>query len=200
MARLHVKSPMTAILYSEGRDVDPVMARLARTLQACDVRLAGFVQCNLPRAGRRRCDMALQELSSGEIIGISQDRGPEARGCHLDVGELLRGMQLGRQALFHKPDLLLINKFGKTEGEGGGFRPLIAQAFELGVPVLIAVPWRNIDSWRLFSGNSAAEIILETQGLAEMLVCAALGLEPRNESEVSGHGFDQGPIPRYGNR
>ncbi|MGL5114988.1 MAG: DUF2478 domain-containing protein [Beijerinckiaceae bacterium] len=161
MARLHSGSPITAILYSEGRDVDLVMVRLAHMLLASGVRLSGFVQCNLPRAGRRRCDMALRELSSGEIIGISQDRGPEARGCHLDVSELLRGMQLGRQALAQKPDLLLINKFGKTEGEGGGFRPLIAEAIELGVPVLIAVPWRNIDGWRAFSGELSAEVAID---------------------------------------
>ena len=160
MARLRLKSPITAILYSEGRDVDRVMARLACRLQASDVRLAGFIQYNLPHAGRRRCDMALRELSSGEIIGISQDRGPEARGCHLDVSELLRGMQLGRQALAQQPDLLLLNKFGKAEGEGGGFRPLIAEAIELGVPVLIAVPWRNIDSWRIFSGDLSTEILV----------------------------------------
>ena len=85
MAHLNPRSPITAILYSEGRDVDPVMARLASRLAESGVRIAGFVQCNLPRADRRRCDMALQEISSGEIIGISQDRGPLARGCHLNA-------------------------------------------------------------------------------------------------------------------
>jgi nucleoside-triphosphatase THEP1 len=172
MSHLNPRSPITAILYSEGRDVDPVMARLASRLAESGVRIAGFVQCNLPRADRRRCDMALQEISSGEIIGISQDRGPLARGCHLNVSELLRGMQLGREALAQRPDLLLINKFGKTEGEGGGFRPLIAEAIELGVPVLIAVPWRNIDSWRAFSGELSTEVAIDD------LVASPLGIDP----------------------
>ncbi|MBX9911026.1 MAG: DUF2478 domain-containing protein [Beijerinckiaceae bacterium] len=176
MAHLNPRSPITAILYSEGRDVDPVMARLASRLAESGVRIAGFVQCNLPRADRRRCDMALQEISSGEIIGISQDRGPLARGCHLNVSELLRGMQLGREALAQRPDLLLINKFGKTEGEGGGFRPLIAEAIELGVPVLIAVPWRNIDSWRAFSGELSTEVAIDD------LVASPSGIDPAQRS------------------
>jgi nucleoside-triphosphatase THEP1 len=196
MARLHPKSPITAILYSEGRDVDPVMDRLAQALEARGVRLAGFVQRNLPRAGRRRCDMALQEISSGEIIAISQDRGPLARGCQLDVSELLRGLQLGRKALARKPDLLLINKFGKTEGEGGGFRPLIAEALELDVPVLVAVPWRNIDSWRLFSSDMSTEIALETLVGAEMQINVALGLDAGDESELNRHGFETEALSR----
>lgn len=171
MSHLNPKSPITAILYSDGREVDPVMVRLSHALQQTGVRMAGFIQSNHPRAGRR-CDMALQEISSGEIISISQDRGPLARGCHLDVSELLRGMQLGRQALAQKPDLLLINKFGKTEGEGGGFRPLIAEAIELGVPVLIAVPWRNIDSWRAFSGELSTEVAIDD------LVIGPSGIDP----------------------
>jgi nucleoside-triphosphatase THEP1 len=161
MVRLRPKTPITAILYSAGRDVDPVMDHIARLLKGEGLRLAGFVQRNEPRLGRRRCDMVLEELASSEIIGISQERGPLARGCHLDVSELLRGVELARQALAQKPDLLLINKFGKAEGEGGGFRPLIADAVELGVPVLVAVPWRNVDSWRLFSRELSAEIRIE---------------------------------------
>ncbi len=131
--------------------------------------------CNAPRPGRHRCDMVLQELASGEVIGISQDRCPLARGCHLDISELLRGMELARRALAQKPDLLFINKFGKSEGEGGGFRPLIADAVALGVPVLVAVPWRNIDSWRLFSGELSTEIALEHLAGSEMRISTFFG-------------------------
>lgn len=161
MSRLAPVSPIIAITYSEGRDVDPVMVRTAARLADLGYRLAGFIQTNTPRPARRRCDMILEELTSGERIGISQDRGPMARGCMLDVGELLRGMALARAALETGPDLLLINKFGKTEGEGGGFRPLLAEALVRDVPVLVAVPWRNIDSWRLFAGEFSTEITLE---------------------------------------
>ncbi len=104
--------------------------------------------------------MVLEEIASGECLPISQDRGPHARGCSLDVGQLLAAMQLVRAQLASRPDLLVLNKFGKTEAEGGGFRELIAEAIEEGISVLIAVPWRNIESWRLFTGGASREIVL----------------------------------------
>jgi nucleoside-triphosphatase THEP1 len=176
MSRLHPRTPITAILYSEGRDIDPLMQRIARLLESRGVRLAGFVQRNQPRPGRRRCDMLLEELASGKTIGISQDRGALARGCHLDVSELLRGMELGRRALSMQPDLLIINKFGKAEGAGGGFRPLIAEALDQAVPVLVAVPWRNIDSWRLFAADFSTAIPIEQLAGNEQQISVALGL------------------------
>jgi nucleoside-triphosphatase THEP1 len=176
MSRLHPRTPITAILYSEGRDIDPFMQCIARLLEGRGVRLAGFVQRNQPQPGRRRCDMLLEELASGQTISISQDRGALARGCHLDVSELLHGMELGRRALSMQPDLLMINKFGKAEGQGGGFRPLIAEALDHEVPVLAAVPWRNIDSWRMFAADLSTEIPIEHLAESNQLISAVLGL------------------------
>jgi nucleoside-triphosphatase THEP1 len=174
-------APITAILYSDGREVDPAMARIASLLGEAGVSLAGFVQRNEPREDRRRCDMVLEELASGMSIGISQDRGPMARGCHLDLGELLRGMELARAALGSNPDLMIINKFGKSEGEGGGFRPLMAEAVMAGVPLLVAVPWRNIDGWRLFAGDLATEIPVERIASAPDML-DALGFQLRGDA------------------
>jgi hypothetical protein len=81
---------------------------------------------------------------------------------------MARAMQLAMVALRAAPDLLVLNKFGKTEVEGGGFRTLIAAAIEQAVPVLIGVPYRNIDPWRAFAGELAREIHLS--GPADGLV------------------------------
>ncbi len=166
--------PVTAIIYSEGCKADPVMSRIATGLRHRGCALAGFLQRNAPRPGRRRCDMVLEDLATGTEIAISEDRGAMARGCHLDVSELLRGLALARQALDAGADLLIINKFGKTEGEGGGFRPLIAEALMRETPVLIAVPWRNIDGWRLFAGDLGEEIILDGRPGQAEAICAML--------------------------
>ncbi len=168
--------PIVALLYSEGRQVDPIMEMIARYLTEAGCALAGFLQRERPRIGRSRCDMVLEELASGEAIAISQDRGPNARGCRLDMGEMLRAMRIASEALAQRPDLVIINKFGKTEGEGGGFRPLIAEAMEAGVPILVAVPWRNIDGWRSFAGEFAVEHRAEDLANDAAAACRQLGL------------------------
>lgn len=89
---------------------------------------------------------------------------------------MLGAMARARAALETAPDLLIVNKFGKTECEGGGCRPLIAEAVERGVPVLVAVPWDNLDGWRRFAGDLAIEYGLEDAPLNTEMLCRHLGL------------------------
>ena len=161
MSRLLAAAAITAIVYHEGRDVDPVMRRLIDRLAEQSLSLAGFIQRDEWRPDRPRCDMILEDLSGGQAIKISEDRGAGARGCRLDPSELLRAMAAAREAIATRPDLLIVNKFGKTESEGGGFRDLIAEAVTQKVPTLVAVPWRNIDNWRRFAGDVAVEYRVE---------------------------------------
>lgn len=151
---------ITALVYTDSDLADRALREIALALIERGRHLAGLVQHNQPRPGRSRCDMVLEELSSGELVAISQDRGPLARGCALDIGQLLSAMELVRTPIAAGPDLVILNKFGKTEAEGGGFRDIIADVIARGIPLLMAVPWRNIDSWRLFAGDFAREIQL----------------------------------------
>ena len=117
--------------------------------------LAGIVQINVDRPGRRRCDMMVEDLSSGERVRISQDRGEMARGCRLDHGVLAAVVSAVEASLLRDVDILIINKFGKEEVEGRGFRHAIALALENETPVLIGVPARNAEAWRAFCGDDA---------------------------------------------
>lgn len=151
---------MTALIYTDSDAADALLRAIAIDLIERGYKLAGLVQHNQPRKGRSRCDMVLEDISGGELVPISQDRGPHARGCALDIAQLLQAMMLLRRSVEAGPDLVILNKFGKTESEGAGFRPLIAEVAAAGLLLLIAVPWRNIESWRLFAGDLSEEIVL----------------------------------------
>lgn len=154
---LRTSTPIVAIIYEDGRHVAPVMAGIATHLRRQGCSLAGLLQYDVARPGKSRCDMVLEDLASGRRVAISDDRGSGARGCRLDVDALLAAMGRARAALESRPDLLLVNKFGKTECEGGGLRPLIVSAMEREVPTLVAVPSGNLAGWRAFAGDLAAE-------------------------------------------
>lgn len=149
-------SAIHAIIYDEGA----ATAVLARSLVACwrrgGLRVAGLVEEDMPRSDRGVCDMILHELMSGERILISEYRGKEARGCRLDMGALLHAAELARGSLA-TADILILNKFGKIECEGGGLRSLIADALDRAVPIVIFVPRRNRDAWQTFAGPLAAQ-------------------------------------------
>lgn len=168
-------APITALVYSDSALADQLLRDIALHLTEQGWALAGLVQHNTPRPGRSRCDMILEELSSGELVGISQDRGPLARGCALDVSQLLTAMQMVRQSIKDLPDLVVLNKFGKSESEGEGFRPLLAELLDADIPILIAVPWRNIESWRQFAGEFSDEYPVEPGQIDAASFCRKLG-------------------------
>lgn len=176
MSRLTPAGPVLALVYSDSRVVQRSLDCVVDHLSGSGCRLAGFVQREKPNPGRSRCDMLLHDLAEGAPIEISEDRGVDARGCRLDVGALTSALVRGEQALAANPDLVILNKFGKTEAEGGGFRPLIAAAVDQDVPVLIGVPYANLDPWRAFVGPLGIEFQIEALPTDPAGLCAALGL------------------------
>ncbi|TPO11850.1 DUF2478 domain-containing protein [Mesorhizobium sp. B1-1-5] len=152
--------PITAIVYSDGTEFEAFLQETTAAMAEREMRLAGLVQLSEKRPDRVKCDMHLRDLASGKLHGISDDRGPHARGCVLNTDSLLRACEAAGAGLSGKTDLLVLCKFGKTEVEGGGFRGLIAKALELSVPVLIGVPAINLTAFREFAADLAREIEL----------------------------------------
>ncbi|TIS32774.1 MAG: DUF2478 domain-containing protein, partial [Mesorhizobium sp.] len=143
--------PITAIVYSDGSEFEAFLLEITAIMAERGMRLAGLVQRSEPKPDRVKCDMHLRDLATGMLHGISDDRGPHARGCVLNTDRLLRACEAAEAELSRQTDLLVLGKFGKTEAEGGGFRALIAKALELSVPVLIGVPVINLVPFREYS-------------------------------------------------
>lgn len=143
---------------------DALLSEVAVALEAAGMRLAGTIQSNPERIGRRLCDMDIRVLPDGPTLRISEDRGDLARGCRLDAGVLEEAVfEVGRR--LGGADLLVVNKFGKRECEGKGLVPIIAEALEIGLPVLIGVNGPNLQSLRDFAGDWLEELAAETDAL-----------------------------------
>ena len=142
-----------AYTIAPGRgETNLLLADIAAELAARGVRITGTVQIDTDRDDGGKCDMDVQVLPDGPTIRISQFRGVEARGCRLDTDALEQAVALTEQALANGGvDLLLVNKFGKHEAEGRGFRPLIGQALAEGCAVLVGVNDRNLSGFLAFA-------------------------------------------------
>jgi hypothetical protein len=137
---------------SERGRSDGLLAGVAATLAAEGMALAGVVQINTEVDPSRPCHMDLRILGTTQTVRISQFLGTGSKGCRLDPAGLEEAVgHVERQLLASKPQLLILNKFGKQEGEGRGFRPLIAQALERDIPVLTAVSALNADRFASFA-------------------------------------------------
>lgn len=145
-------------------DMDLLLSQLSQRLRAQGVTCAGVVQTNVDCGPERKCDMDLTILHSGEVIRISQSLGTGARGCRLDASALEQAVASTGNALT-EADLLLVNKFGKHEAYGRGFRPLIGEAMAEGLPVLCGVNGANLPAFQDFTGGMAVEVAPELDAL-----------------------------------
>ena len=137
-----------------GAAVDEVLRLSAANLKAQGFQLAGAVQINVPRAGLSRCDMTIEDLATGKLIEAS-DRTRTINGCRLDAYALEDAAGLVAQSIAAETDLLIINRFGKQESLGQGFRGAIEAAALLGVPVLTSFSAANAASFEAFSAGCA---------------------------------------------
>ena len=84
--------------------------------------------------------------------------GAGARGCRLDPSALEEAVARVGEALDTQPRLLIINKFGKHEADGRGFRPLIAEAMMREIPVIVGVNGLNEQKFLDFTGGDAERV------------------------------------------
>jgi uncharacterized protein DUF2478 len=159
-----------AIKYCHGPDVDPALDALVKKLRELGISMIGCLQIQLPDPGSCCPISHLEDLASGDQTRITQPLGSGSTGCRLDPGALANAAEeLSRQLETH-PDILILNRFGRGESEGRGFRPVIERAVELGVPVLIAVKERYTPEWETFSSGLATYLPAEQEALLAWLL------------------------------
>ncbi len=153
----------------KGR-TDRVLAEVAEALLARGVKAVGVVQTNIDRPQRFHCDMDLTILPDGPVIGITQNLGPNARGCRLDSGALETAVGAVARRLAEGPaDVLILNKFGKQEAEGHGFRDVIAEALAMGLPVILGVNGLNASAFDTFACGIAEALPADAGAILDWL-------------------------------
>lgn len=153
---------------------DRLLSALAEALHDKGIRLSGIVQSNIECADDRLCDMDVRVLPEGETIRISQSLGAGARGCRLNpealecaVGQVTASLQAEP-----KPQVLIVNKFGKHEADGRGMRPVIGEALAMGIPVVSGVNRMNVEPFKAFSDGLAVEGATDLEGLVSWVEAA----------------------------
>lgn len=139
-------------------DMDQLLRSLAGALQARGLTVCGTVQINTECGGDMPCDMDVRVLPDGAVLRISQDLGPQARGCRLDPAALETAVGLVAAGLSSGADLLIVNKFGKHESDGRGFRSVIAEAVAMEIPVLVGLNALNRPAFESFAEGLAIQL------------------------------------------
>lgn len=191
-----IKGRIGVIDYGEGDGprIDTLLSGVAADLAKRGFRLAGAIQHNTEDGDRCRCDMILEDLASGRRVDISERRGPEARGCRLDSFALESVVGAVMASLETLPDLLVVNRFGKREAGGHGFRSAIEAALAADIAILVAVGPENRPAWDDFAAGFDTR--LDTNVAAVLGWCEASRRRPGDPSHRAGAGDDPRPDPR----
>ena len=148
-----------AYTMAPGRgDTDELLYGLAQRLQQGGLVVCGTVQINSENCDAGPCDMDVRVLPDGPVIRISQSLGREAKGCRLDPGALDQAAGLVEAALEDGADVLIVNKFGKHEADGRGFRGAIGDALARDIPVLVGLNPLNAAAFMDFTAGLASEL------------------------------------------
>lgn len=162
-----------AILHDGTTDVDALLYRIADQQQQAGRCVRGFVM-TFPDGGIGCAKaMVLLDLDTREQYLVSQPLGRTATSCRADPQGFARASEVLRRALEESPDLVISNRFGGLEAEGGGFRAELLEILVRDVPLLTAVASRHVDAWRSFTGGAVVLPACE-QAIAEWLA-ATLG-------------------------
>jgi len=154
---------LAAIRFGPEDDVDALLATVAETLRDRGLCIRGALARGTQHGGgtRDECrfgDMDLESLSDGRLLRISQHLGPGSQGCRLDPGGLAACAATVERELAEGCDLLMLNRFGRGEAEGRGFRDLIGAAVLAGIPVLTAVRDSYAAEWAAFGGGICCDL------------------------------------------
>ncbi len=174
---------IAAVLYDGEKSAaaDKLIREVAGALRKDGIGLCGAVQSNVAALNRSRCEIALEDLATGRVIKASQDRGPLARGCRLDSGALEESVGLAESSLAEETRLVIVNRFGKQEAEGRGFRALIEKAVLAEIPVLVGLNRAHVVAWHEFVGENPTLLPMDER---EVMAWCSLNTAVEPETEI----------------
>ncbi len=139
--------------------IDDTLRTVASSLKRAGRRLAGVVQEPAGTVDGHPCDGDLIDLFSGRHAPIHQALGSGSIGCRLDANALETMVAVVERGMaVQRPELLIVNRFGKIEATGRGFCPVIAQALDLAIPVIVGVNDLNRPAFDDFAEGIAVEL------------------------------------------
>ncbi len=155
---------LAAVVYSAGEEPDNLIAGFADDLHRAGYRPVGVLQrgrtCHSenPRFG-------VVMLPGGEVVSLASDGGTPTVGCRLD-SDRLAGLAVQLAASIEDgADLVIINRFGRSEAEGKGLIDLVPLALDADIPVLITVPEQRFAAWIRFSEGMNVRLACQREAL-----------------------------------
>lgn len=177
---MSIDMPMiAAVRATDAAPVDTILAEIAAVLRSWGLNARGILQEECANPSGTKPVTRLRNIDDDTLIQISQDLGRNARGCRLDPQALAEAAFRLETIVENGADLLILNRFGKSETEGVGLRSIIEGAVHGGIPILIAVRDEYAAAWDDFHTGMAVWLPADVKTVLDW--CRATLAQPRDD-------------------
>lgn len=149
---------LAAIRYEKDFDINRTLRSVVARLREEGIEIGGVLQEDMILPDERCARLYVVDIRTGRSECITQDRGNGSQGCKLDPRGLAEISHCVTEAIETGVDLIIVNKFGRAESEGGGLLSCIADAASAGLPVLTTVREPYVAAWNSFHAGLASEL------------------------------------------
>lgn len=156
---------IAAIVHNHKAAADAPLLEFVQRLQSQGLTVRGLVP-GPPGTLDDRGARTLLDLEQGTLYPIDHDPGKDPNACCLDPGALLVAGVVLRRVMESGADLVIVNRFGVLEAEGGGFSAEMLELMAKGYPLLTVVAPAHLDAWRKFTGGLATELSPDIDAMA----------------------------------
>lgn len=177
---------LAGIRFERAFAIDALIGGVVRDLQKRGARVAGVVQSKGPTPGCSGPDVGLEAIGGLWNMPIMEYRGTQSQGCRLDYRAMSEATVWLENAMEQPFDILVLNRFGRAESEGGGFRKILARCAELERPALVPVRADYIDAWCEFHGGMGDVLPPDHAAIIDWYSRVARQTPTQDEARLSG--------------
>lgn len=160
---------IAAVCYAPGQPVRDVLEAFAAHLKGQGVDVHGLLQEKLFGKAGVCTGVDAIDIATNQRIALSRPTRYERdhKVCSLNLGQLAEATGVLRRALEQNADIALVERFGKTERDGGGLADDLMALMASGMPTVVSVPQDEFEAWQKFSGGLGDVVACDLDALTK---------------------------------
>jgi len=172
----HIKPRVAAIRKPPKQPLQNVLEDFIRTLKNDNINVQGILQKSVSNPDGSRLGVDGVDILTLERIALLRPTPYETNNklCSLNLAELSAATQIIRHAVETQADIAIVERYGKTEADGGGLADDLLALMSSGIPTLVLVSHDHWEAWQEFSGGLAETL----KGTSEALLGWWNGIQP----------------------
>jgi hypothetical protein len=174
-----VSARVGVLLYDTSVEIDAILTEAVERIRARDLSVGGLLQRFGEQLANGKYRMWVDDITTGESIRLDKPRGAGASACILDPDALAQAACMLRRTTETRPDLIIVNRFGHAEADGGGMRREIADAVCSGAVVLVAARFTYLDALAEFLGEPPMVLASSAAAIADWVHHAVATGQPQ---------------------